>query len=405
MVTARFIQVSAIPRGSPKLALRRAASRKAASAFLNSLDSNAFAIEDPTVPARLRRASDLITRAEFLDPRNAKVINTRIYLLLNQRRCKEVIPAATRAIDDNPTLTIIRYGLHQWLGFCLLVGGRAAEAIPMLEQSIRDDPRNPQNFVRFYSLGYAMSFLGRHDEAVDWLRRSLASNPSNSIQRRGNMLAAITATLALAGHIDEARTEAAQTMRLWPTLTARSYSPLRDPLDSPATTAWIDQLRGGLRQAGIRDHVKEDEDFGLPADDVLQTDYEARTPTTVPGARTIGTHDLAIMMEQRKPLVVDASTPWGASIPGAIGLWGVGIGGSVSDQYQGRLGSKMQQLTHGDRKLAVVAMGWNAERFQGRNLALRLVALGYTEVYWYRGGREAWEAAGLPETELVIQDW
>ncbi len=52
--------------------------------------------------------------------------------------------------------------------------------------------------------------------------------------------------------------------------------------------------------------------------------------------------------------------------------------------------------------MPVVAMGWNAERYQGRNLALRLVALGYTEVYWYRGGREAWEVAGLPETELVV---
>ena len=65
----------------------------------------------------------------------------------------------------------------------------------------------------------------------------------------------------------------------------------------------------------------------------------------------------------------------------------------------------MQQLTGGDRNVPVVTMGWNAERFQGRNLALRLAALGYTEVYWYRGGTEAWEVAGLPETDLVMQDW
>jgi hypothetical protein len=58
----------------------------------------------------------------------------------------------------------------------------------------------------------------------------------------------------------------------------------------------------------------------------------------------------------------------------------------VSDEYQGRLGSKMQRLTHGDRNMPMVAMGWNSERYQGRNLALRLVALGYTNVYWYRGG-------------------
>ena len=36
---------------------------------------------------------------------------------------------------------------------------------------------------------------------------------------------------------------------------------------------------------------------------------------------------------------------------------------------------------------------------------MRLVALGYTNVYWYRGGREAWEVADLPETQVDVQDW
>ena len=48
---------------------------------------------------------------------------------------------------------------------------------------------------------------------------------------------------------------------------------------------------------------------------------------------------------------------------------------------------------------------FNSERFDGRSLALRLVALGYENVYWCRGGREAWEVAGLPETQLDVQDW
>jgi rhodanese-related sulfurtransferase len=77
----------------------------------------------------------------------------------------------------------------------------------------------------------------------------------------------------------------------------------------------------------------------------------------------------------------------------------------MSDEYQDRLAQKMQQLTGGDRNRPIVAMGFNSERYQGRNLALRLVALGYTNVYWYRGGREAWQVAGLPDAELVLQDW
>ena len=118
-----------------------------------------------------------------------------------------------------------------------------------------------------------------------------------------------------------------------------------------------------------------------------------------------GTRELAIMLEQKKPLVIDAAGAWGNSLPGAVGLRGVGVGGSTTDAYQDRLGNKMRLLTRGDTAAPIVVLGWNAERFPARNVALRLVALGYTDVYWYRGGREAWEAAGQSETELIVQDW
>jgi adenylate cyclase len=95
----------------------------------------------------------------------------------------------------------------------------------------------------------------------------------------------------------------------------------------------------------------------------------------------------------------------GQSIPGALGLKFAGLGGSFSDAAQARLGRKMRDVTAGDLNRPIVAVGWNSERFGGRNLALRLVALGYAHVYWYRGGREAWEVAGLPEAELRAQDW
>ena len=65
----------------------------------------------------------------------------------------------------------------------------------------------------------------------------------------------------------------------------------------------------------------------------------------------------------------------------------------------------MTELTRGDQSTPVVAMSFDSECFAGRNLALRLAALGYTEVYWYRGGQEAWEVAGLPETSPRYQPW
>ncbi len=92
-------------------------------------------------------------------------------------------------------------------------------------------------------------------------------------------------------------------------------------------------------------------------------------------------------------------------MPGAVGLAESGWGTSVADPMQDRLRREMAELTGDDRTRVIVVVGWSSERFGGRNLALRLVALGYTQVYWYRGGREAWEVAGLPEAPMVPTVW
>ena len=169
---------------------------------------------------------------------------------------------------------------------------------------------------------------------------------------------------------------------------------------------WSSGTRSALRAAGHRDHAEEDADFGVPADGTLRDDYAGLTPTTVPDAKTIHTAEVVQLLGERKPIVIDPLLySWGRSIPGAIGLKNAGRGGNMSDAMQDRLSRKMLALTKGDLATPIVAVGWNSERFDGRNLALRLVALGYTNVYWYRGGREAWEVNGLPETAVDVQTW
>ena len=103
-------------------------------------------------------------------------------------------------------------------------------------------------------------------------------------------------------------------------------------------------------------------------------------------------------------LVGPASGRAPCSLPGAVGLLRSG-GGDFFDGTQARLRRKMAELTKGDLSLPILAVGWSSERFDGYNLALRLVALGYKKVYWYRGGRETWEANGLPENPAGVQDW
>ena len=155
----------------------------------------------------------------------------------------------------------------------------------------------------------------------------------------------------------------------WPFDTVRGHWP-DDP--NPIFAAQVRAYQEGLRRAGERDHADEDADFGLPADADLRTDYAGRTPTTAPGAITIRTADLPGFLAERKPLVIDPLLYfWGNSLPGAMGLRHAGIGGTLTDEAQDRLGRAMSGLTGGDLAKPIVAVGWNSERFDGRNLALR----------------------------------
>ena len=72
---------------------------------------------------------------------------------------------------------------------------------------------------------------------------------------------------------------------------------------------------------------------------------------------------------------------------------------------QKRLEPKLHELTGGDVATPIVAMGFNVARFDGYNPALRIRHAGYADVYWYRGGREAFEVAGKPEDVVRLADW
>ena len=120
-------------------------------------------------------------------------------------------------------------------------------------------------------------------------------------------------------------------------------------------------------------------------------------------AKTIRTADFVRFLEAGRPIVIDTMTyTWGRSIPGAVGLRYAGLGGSFTDTSQDNLRTKMHELTSGDLNYPIVAVGWKSDASTA-HLALRIAALGYAQVDRYRGGREAWEVNGLPETALEFR--
>ena len=103
-------------------------------------------------------------------------------------------------------------------------------------------------------------------------------------------------------------------------------------------------------------------------------------PTTAPGVTTVGTEQLAAMLQGQKPLVIDAMVAtWYRSVPGAVGLdfHGNTHGSTFTDEVQKRFERKLHELTAGDMTMPIVAVGWNAATFGGYNLALRIRHAGY----------------------------
>ena len=176
-----------------------------------------------------------------------------------------------------------------------------------------------------------------------------------------------------------------------PPATATMAPPV--PPSRPAGPAW---WRMPLQYSS---YDGETQNFGLrPTATIRVNNYEGPTPTVIMGARTITTPQLRDMLaSSNPPLLIDVlgGNPQN-SLPGAILFTLAGLGNSLSDQVQQRLSMHLAQLTQGEWRAPIVFFCLSKTCWLSHNAAVRAVALGYTDVMWYRGGRNAWMAAGLP---------
>ncbi|WP_395014671.1 PQQ-dependent catabolism-associated CXXCW motif protein [Dongia sp.] len=144
--------------------------------------------------------------------------------------------------------------------------------------------------------------------------------------------------------------------------------------------------------------------------DYRQGDYRAEVPATLMGATVVDAKQVHAMMVKEAVVVIDvlpqpprpaelpATTLWHPparhDIPGSIWLANVGFG-ALSAEMEGYFRKALEAVSLGakDRKLVFYCeascwMSWNA--------AKRAVEYGYTAVYWFPGGMQAWSEAGYP---------
>ena len=144
----------------------------------------------------------------------------------------------------------------------------------------------------------------------------------------------------------------------------------------------------------------EAEDWGVAATNEFRQDaYHAPTPTTHPTATVITTQDLhAMLIGPNPPVTINAlfGNNQVRSIPGSNWLPAAGQGGAFDDDIQTQLTVTLANITDDDLARPIVVYCVDANCWLSYNAALRLHALGYETLYWYRGGIAAWKAANLP---------
>ena len=309
-----------------------------------------------------------------------------------------------RLISGHPN----NYAAHRILARCVMMMGRPGDAISLVKKSVALDPLSDLNRISYATIGNCLLLQGNALEAIEWLQRGLSETSEHQRRNRAQQNLYLASAYALTGDIHSASLALREANQCWPFTTVNSLWPFYEPrgLPGPIYVEQIQRVFEGLRLAGLREYADEASDFGVAPSRSLWLDPIGMTPVACPGTTTIQTAELVAMLPERSPVLIDVALgSWGKSLPGAIGLQGTGYGSEFSQGVQDRFERKIVELTNGNLTVPIVAFCVNSERLTGYNLALRLVSLGCTTVYWYRGGVEAWQANHLPVHDLTLQEW
>ena len=133
-----------------------------------------------------------------------------------------------------------------------------------------------------------------------------------------------------------------------------------------------------------------------PQQQLRGSQFHGPTPTSIPGGRFISTQDLAAAMQSGQRMVVIDVLGGTYGLPNAFSATALASPGSFNDRVQQQARQWLSQITGGDTSVGIVVYCSDPQCWLSYNGALRAVAAGYRNVFWYRGGLQAWQMAGLP---------
>ena len=195
--------------------------------------------------ADLERAKGLIERALATSPHDPLAHLAKGVLLRAQNRPEEAMPEFETVLASNPNSS---QALHL-LGWCKWKTGSIDEVIPLAEQAIRLNPRDPFIAFRYGRIGAVHLLQSRTDEAIVWLEKTRNANPGAQYNH-----AFLASAYGLKGELDRAGAELAEARRLFGDDRFSSIARLRttENWGVPKIRALVEATYfAGLRKAGV----------------------------------------------------------------------------------------------------------------------------------------------------------
>ncbi len=145
-------------------------------------------------------------------------------------------------------------------------------------------------------------------------------------------------------------------------------------------------------------------DYRVPAQSTLQSNVGSPTPLDIPAGRRVTTEQVRELIGSGNPILIDVlDGAHGRTLTGAHWLPAVGRAGVFTDEHQVNGKNAIDRLAGGDTSRALIFYCMGVNCWESYNATLRAAAMGYSNLYWYRGGLQAWEDAGLPMQALGAQ--
>ncbi|OGP90490.1 MAG: hypothetical protein A2157_12690 [Deltaproteobacteria bacterium RBG_16_47_11] len=184
----------------------------------------------------LARAFELAQKAISLDDSNAAAYGVLGQIYGMKRQYDKAIAECERAVslDLNSADNFLR------LGMVLNWAGRAEEAIPYIQNSIRLNPLPPANY--FVHLAVPYRDLGQYEKAIEASKKALQRDPNNQFA-----YIHMTVSYIRLGLEKEARAAAAQILTIDPKFSLERYAKIL-PFPQPVADLVIEDLR----KAGLK---------------------------------------------------------------------------------------------------------------------------------------------------------